>query len=323
MRKHLIILSACVLLGLISTILFIEILYHAKIPTVTLDNFHQLKKFNEKNYYENYFKKAFTIDDDIGFRPILGTEFFNQYGTRVNDYPIEKRQDFVRVLFMGDSVTEAGYIISGLKHYYGDKNYEYWNAGVGSYNTVQEVNYYKRYNFTILPDEVVLTFVFNDFEITPIAFFLSPDDLVVFSPNKTIHNMSPFLFKNSYIYRFYIGYLMSQKKQGYLDNEEVKSSLLELKNILEKDNIKLTVIISPYLKPYNSWENYEKNNRKKIVSILNDLKIRYFDLSHLVEQAVNEMIILRDDYTNITHPSRELGLYFAKYLYENKLLSNK
>ncbi len=50
-----------------------------------------------------------------------------------------------RVLFLGDSVTARGGIIAELASLYGNEQFEYWNAGVESYDTCQEVRYFERY----------------------------------------------------------------------------------------------------------------------------------------------------------------------------------
>lgn len=78
--------------------------------------------------------KIFTVDPDFGFRPILGNEFYNIYGTKINNYKIDKKPGIRRLLFMGDSVIDHGKFIRALKDVYGEEKFEYWNAGVGSFN---------------------------------------------------------------------------------------------------------------------------------------------------------------------------------------------
>ena len=48
---------------------------------------------NDKFYYDTYFKNAFTLDPRFGFRPILGSKYYNQFGTSVNQYDIKKRNN--------------------------------------------------------------------------------------------------------------------------------------------------------------------------------------------------------------------------------------
>ena len=106
----------------------------------------------------------FTIDPDFGFRPILENGVYNKFGTLCNHYTGEKNPNKLRLLFIGDSVTARGKIINELRKIYGLEKFEYWNAGVESFNTVQEVQFYKKYNHLIKPDHVILMFHLNDFE---------------------------------------------------------------------------------------------------------------------------------------------------------------
>ena len=83
----------------------------------------------------------------------------------------EKKKGKQRILFLGDSITARGKIVSQLKQLYRTERYEYWNAGVEGYNTFQEVEFFKKHNQHINPDHVILIFTIpNDFEDTPVVF---------------------------------------------------------------------------------------------------------------------------------------------------------
>lgn len=266
--------------------------------------------------------KIYTIDPDMGFMPILGNGFsgYNKYGTIQNGYSLEKRPGVTRVLFVGDSVTGREKIINALRHIYGENSFEYWNAGVESWATTQEVNFYKKYNCQIKPDHVVLTFSNNDFETTPVAFFNTKKQLVVYAPNEPVRNLNPWLFKNSYLYRLIIGLTLSEKKQDDAMADEIRNSLRELRDILNHDHIALTVLIHPVLKPYRDWSSEEIYSRKKSIQILNELGIRYFDLFDVAEEAIKDNVHVQETDGDILHPSKELSLLFAQYLFEKGLL---
>jgi hypothetical protein len=102
--------------------------------------------------------RYFVVDPAMGFRPVLGNDAFNTFGTVVNSYPLEIRPQVERLLFLGDSVTRRAKIIKSLRALYGKDRYEDWNAGVESFNTVQELAFYKAYNRHIRPDHVILFF---------------------------------------------------------------------------------------------------------------------------------------------------------------------
>ena len=151
--------------------------------------------------------RLFVSDPDFGFRPALGNELFDAFGTHRNEYEVGERAGRERVLFLGDSVTARGHIIEALRERYGEAGFEYWNAGVDSFNTVQEVAYYFDYNAEVDPDHVVLTFHLNDYETTPIAFEDEAGRVVVFAPNQPTRRIYPWLFENSRLYRLWLGRL--------------------------------------------------------------------------------------------------------------------
>jgi hypothetical protein len=264
-----------------------------------------------------------TVDPKFGFRPILGNALYNSYGTMNNTYSIEKRPDGKRLLFIGDSATWRGKIIDALRHLFGKENFEYWNAGVETFNTVQELNFYKEYNAAIKPDHVILTFHLNDFETTPIAF-LHEGKLVVYQPNTPLDNISPWLFQHSYIYRLLLGLTIASKAAGKKAiSQEVKESLREMKTILAADDINFTVLILPYLKPYEKWKPFEKENRQRILSIIKELEITYFDLFDIMNNAAHNQVNVQESKGDYWHPSEEVSMLFAKYLYKNDIFCYK
>jgi lysophospholipase L1-like esterase len=99
-------------------------------------------------------------------------------GLRDRDYPFEKGAREHRILVLGDSLTfgwgvpvERTYpkalermLNSGASS---ETVYQVINAGVGNYNTVQEVSYFKERGIRYRPDEVILGFYINDAEPIP------------------------------------------------------------------------------------------------------------------------------------------------------------
>ena len=135
--------------------------------------------------------------------------------TLANDYPLSKSNGKKRLLFIGDSVTRRGHIVDALKDEYGSLKYEYWNAGVESFNTVQEVRYYKHFNRGLRPDEVFLTFHLNDFGTTPVAFREANGSLVVYVTNVPAQRLNPWLFQRSHLYRSWIGATRPGKRSAW------------------------------------------------------------------------------------------------------------
>ncbi len=261
----------------------------------------------------------FTVDPDFGFRPIMGNGLYNQYGTKENNYPLEKRPGVTRLLFIGDSVTHRAKIIDALKDVYGEEKFEYWNAGVESFNTVQEVNYYKKFNAAIKPDHVILTFHINDFETTPIAFNHEGDGLIVYAPNQPMRDLNPWLFRRSYLYRFVIGLTGDGTENRKAIVDEAEDSLKELRDILAGEGIPFTILVLPVFIPYDDWQPHEKEARDQILQILDTSGIRYFDLFQISDKAIQDGVNVQEAGGH-WHPSRDVSILFAKYLFENGLL---
>ncbi len=263
--------------------------------------------------------QVFTIDSAFGFRPKLGNNQYSEFGTKRNAYPIEKRVGVTRLLFLGDSVTFRAKIIDALMEEYGEQGYEYWNAGVEAFNTVQEVAFYKRFNARISPDHVVLTFHLNDFETTPIAF-MNRGKLVVYAPNRASRHIDPLLFEYSYIYRMVLGLRSSGKARQKTEiDQEIEAALLEMRDLLGMKNIPFTVLVLPYMKSFETWSDAERASRDEIVSILSRLEIRHFDLLDVLENVLKEGLAVQQTEGDFWHPNQAVSDRFAQSLHTDGL----
>lgn len=135
------------------------------------------------SYYElagNYTRDKLA-DDQLVFRhkPSWKTHYgevlvtYNELGLR--DWPIlPKGKNEYRVLALGDSVT-FGWGVDQDKTFAArlesllperlHRPVRVINSGVGGYNTVQEVTYFKQEGLALQPDLVILTYVQNDIEV--------------------------------------------------------------------------------------------------------------------------------------------------------------
>jgi hypothetical protein len=266
------------------------------------------------------YSNLYTPDPHLGFRPILGTDRYNEYGTLTNVYALQKRRSVARLLFIGDSVTARGRIVAAIRRRYRDEEFEYWNAGVHGYNTVQEVEYYRKYNRQIRPDHVILTFHPNDYGTTPVVFRDSSNRLVVCSLRKPLRSISPWLFRRSYLYRLFLARTMSASEDAEGIRREVASSLGELKDLVAADGATLTVLVLPYLAPQDQWSDSRLGARQATLEILADLGIRHFDLLGVLRAALADGIRTQERPGDTLHPSPELSERFAAFLYDQGLL---
>ncbi len=290
---------------------------------------HQYETFNaatELPWMRNNsqdLSQFFTVDPDFGFRPILGTEGYTEYGTLPNDYPIKKRSGITRLLFIGDSVTVRGKIIGAIKQTYGDETFEYWNAGVESFNTIQEVRFYQRYNASIHSDHVILTFHVNDFEPTPVAFFSKENKLVVYIPHKPLTYVNRWFFEKSYLYRWIIGRTLDPQKGGQEIATEIFEHLRLLRDSLARDDIRLSVLVLPILKPYEQWSAQQRAARNVVLSMLQTLQISHYDLLEPFQEAMVQGVSVQESPGDTWHPSFAVAQVFAKYLASRQFLEQK
>ena len=268
--------------------------------------------------------KVFAVDPDIGFCPIIPGPQYNEFGTLRNSYSPEKTDNVERLLFVGDSVTRIGFIVEALKEASGDRPREFWNAGVDSFNTVQELNYFKKFNHAVRPDHVILTFHNNDFETTPIVFLNSQGKMVLFSPFLPRNQVNEVLFRKSYLYRMLIGKSIARRQNEGRKQivAEVKTSLQEFRDILSREGIRFTVLVHPVLLPLEKWAPSEIQNHETVIQILKDLEIRYYDLSEPLWEALRQGINPRWDMwkNDKAHPSPEMATLFSDYLLKQGLM---
>ena len=298
-------------------VLAVEIIFRITRPQRAFQAASELENFRlNREDLTQYFE----IDPSFGFRPILGNGLYRDDGTRANEYALEKSPDRTRLLFLGDSVTARGHIVEAIRDLYGDEHYEYWNAGVESFNTVQEVNYYRRYNATVAPDHVILAFHLNDFGTTPIAFMNGEGAIVVYALNRPLQEISPWLFRHSYTYRFVIG-LVSETttdRRGVI--EEVRASLVDLRGTLDENGTKLTVLVLPTLLPLDEWSADDRERRAIIRTLLDELDITYVDLWDPLSEALVDGVAVMEDEGDVWHPSPDVAAYFARYVRQTGVL---
>ncbi len=262
---------------------------------------------------------GFTIDPAFGFRPVFGRDY-QATGTRRNAYSQAKADSVERVLYIGDSVTRRGRIVRALESVYGDTRYEFWNAGVESFNTVQEVEYYRRYNRPLRPDHIILTFHNNDFGTTPVTFRDDRGRLVVYEPGTPELELSPLLFRYSMIYRLIVGFTLNAGKDDIAYEDEVRDALRQLKRMAASDGARLTVLVLPILKEFGTWSPEERRRHAAAIRILRDLDIRHYDLLPPLERALELGVDPMETPGDPWHPSDDVAAFFASYLSERGVL---
>lgn len=304
--------------GTLTGLLCVEGILRLRQPGGTFGAGTELEAFREGG---DRVRAAFELDPELGFRPVLGGRGYSRFGTLVNEYPEVPPAGVTRILFVGDSVTARGKILDALRRAYGDERYQYWNAGVESFNTVQEVRYYLRYNRALRPDQVVLTFHLNDFETTPVAFVGGDGRLNVYAPAWPLRRPNRWLFEHSLAYRAWLGLTNPGPRDRSSVVREVTDSLRTLRDTVGADGGRLSVVVLPLLKPLDQWSAEELGRRSAIASILRDLGIRGFDLVPPLEDALARNREVTESPDDVWHPNDAMAAGFAAFLHDRGLLT--
>lgn len=267
----------------------------------------------------------YQADPQLAYRPRFGKRFAHSHrGTLHNRYPLRKASGKRRVLFVGDSVTRRGRLVRALRERYGEKRYEYWNAGVEGYTPYQELVYYRRYLRHLDADHVVLSLHNNDLLVTPVLVTVEGRLLQV-HPGHPITELNLVLFRHSQLYRFLVHrHYWHTRRRGQSDYlrgvADVRRSLRRLKRLLADDNTRLSVVLFPMLLPWKRWSEDHKVARWRLLQLLRALELRHFDLLAPLQEALAHGIPCGQTPGDDAHPSIAAARYFARHLQERGLL---
>ena len=254
----------------------------------------------------------------------------NCYGMAGKEYGLRKTSNTYRILVIGDSITQLDWYVRGIEEKlnnspYLNYNFELWNAGVSGYAVDQYLNYIKFKGIKYNPDMVIIAFCLNDFNISGTLIVYKDADGFkgYFYSGYNLRRIIPtnnFLFRYSYLYRYLyinIDRLLGKSCAGRYSDERENTgteSLKEIKNLLQKKNIKLLGVIFPYLKPLQEYSQFEKEEYEIMQRVLTALNIEYLDLHWIFPKGGKELMALRScqDYV---HPSKEGHEIAAEAIY--------
>jgi lysophospholipase L1-like esterase len=185
----------------------------------------------------------------------------NSQGLRDYEYPLTKPAGVYRIMVLGDSTTfgwgvplndtTAKILERSLnaKHLPGYDRVEVLNAGVGNYDTVQEVTYYQTRGRAFHPDLVVLVYFINDPEPVPVerkGFLVDSSYLIAFSVNRfdgVLRRIGTRPDWNKYYSSLY-----EDNRPGF---QACKAALVDLASTTQRENTKLLVALLPELHQIN------------------------------------------------------------------------
>jgi len=211
----------------------------------------------------------------------------NSRGLRDREYAEAKPPDACRIVMLGDSTTlgwgveQDQTIPKILERELNEssspacRNYEVLNAGVGNYDTVQEVEHYRAYDRSLHPDAVILNYFINDAEPVPVerhTALLARSYLVAFVVSRydALLQFARLRPKwNEYYADLYV--------EGRPGLEAAMEALSSLAQMTRQEGTRLLVTIIPELHQINAQYPFARE-QKKIKDLLASQQIPCIDL---------------------------------------------
>ena len=202
----------------------------------------------------------------------------NSHGLRDYEYSLIKPPGTYRIMLLGDSTTFGWGVrledtaAKILEHKLsearvaGYERFEVINAGVGNYDTVQEVTYYKTWGRAFHPDLVILVYFINDPEPVPVekkGFLIDRSYLIAFLANRYDGVLRRIGSRPSW--RDYYASLYDDNKPGF---QACKAALKNVANTTRSDGTSLLVALLPELHQINDDSYPFTAQHQKIKSVL-------------------------------------------------------
>ncbi len=270
----------------------------------------------------------------LGYETIPNSAFgINSFGMVGQEHKLKKEQGTYRILVLGDSITEQNWYVEKLQEKLNNShqrlkyNFELWNGGVMGYQVNQYAAYLEHKGLKYNPDMVIIGFCLNDFETLYWVLYKDGKGFTIFyNPAVELSKIFPlnfFLFKHSYLYRFFIlkvnNLLLKPEGRFHDSKTEGFYYLKKIKNICQEKKIALLGVIFPYFKRLSEYSDSEMNEYKEMVGVLKILNIDYIDLhKYIPEEKRYELRSRKDDYI---HPSVEGHEIAADVIYKHLLVN--
>lgn len=259
------------------------------------------------------------------------TKRINSFGMRDKEYTLIKPINTFRILLLGDSIVAQIGSLSKWADYIENRlntlgNFEVLNCGVSGYNLYHYWKYLKHKGSKFQPDLVLVTFCLNDIvswncvrtilldkkKKMYIYFSVkSKAGCVVIEPTLKIN---PWLFKKSYLYRFFTVKFMNIifQKDVVNPNEEPLRMLQQMKQ-LSGNNI--IGIVFPYFKPLEQYNSFELNEYETTLDVLKKTGITYLDLHPYFSKFGENITKFRLNPEDKIHFTDECSIILSEIIY--------
>jgi lysophospholipase L1-like esterase len=190
----------------------------------------------------------------------------NSRGLRDRELDVARTPGRLRILMLGDSLTVGWGVrmedtfAKRLERMFAEvqgKEIEVINAGVGNYNTIQEVQYFLTKGFRYQPDIIVLSHFVNDAEPVPVSHATSAAERMCFSCNFIAGRIDTLRRKlsggKSWV-EYYLGLYEQGRSRGWLDAAD---HIRKLADYCRAHGIRLLVVSLPELHDVQNYRFQE------------------------------------------------------------------
>jgi len=238
----------------------------------------------------------------MGYELLPGACGANSLGFKDLEHPAAKPPGTLRVLVLGDSITEQRAYVDMLELLLAQRlgaPVEVWNMGVTGYSVLNELELLRHRALGFDPDLVVLQVCLNDFGITPILF---EHDGQLHWLRANTGGMGPiglFLFEHSALARLVKLHTASRSMQGVGDAEHeaaVAAALVEMQALSEGAGVPFELVIFPTLTPRARWARTEEWTYSRFLELTEQHAIPTTDLTpRMLGGPVDDLLRYRGD----------------------------
>ena len=253
----------------------------------------------------------------LGHAPVLGGEYYDRFGLlrgwRTRSGDMRKEPGVRRVLMLGDSVTRRATILEPLRAIWGDDDVEVLNAGVESWNPIQEVASYQRLQRQLDADHVVLWLHNNDLTETTVACF-DEGQLTLCNPGAFVP-VDRAWYGRSILYQLYVHSRHTDRlnAEHYTFRvEQVEQALAALRDELRDRGVRLTIALLPIFSPQAEWQPHERRARQLELAMLDRLGLEWFDLQPALDELTAAGVPVRATPNDVFHPNDAAGAALAR-----------
>ena len=251
-------------------------------------------------------------DEELGHAPVLGGEWYDEHGALRSSPRVDGDGTESTFLFLGDSVTRRGSLVTPLAALWNGGKATFWNAGVESWNPTQEVAGYFRSQRSLKPQRIVLTLHNNDLTESTVAC-LKDGVLTLCNPGSFVP-VDPAWYRRSILYELLVHFRHTDRlrPEHYTFRErEVEAALARLRDDAASIGAQFSIVLLPIFAAPSAQQEHERRARELELAMLERLRVPFIDLQPVCDEIANAGLDVRVAPTDPYHPDDACGAMLA------------